>query len=98
MPHEYLVNIHIQVPASLPPSELDELRRRERDTAQHLAATGHLVRLWRVPGEWANWGLWRAENETELEALLSTLPLRPFMRITVHPTGPHPSDPLATGQ
>ncbi len=95
MQREYLVHIEIRVPASFPLSELDDLRRRERDTAALLAGRGHLLRLWRVPDQWANWGLWRAEDEIELDGLLRTLPLRPFMRITVHSTEYHPSDPPA---
>lgn len=94
MVREYLVNIHIAEPASVSSSELDELRLRERDAAELLAARGHLVRLWRVPGQWANWGLWRANSEDELRALIATLPLHPFMQINIHPTEPHPSDPL----
>lgn len=94
MIREYLVNIHIEIPASMSSSELEELRRRERDVAELLAARGYLLRLWRVPGQWANWGLWRAKSEEELRTLLAALPLHPFMQIAVHPTEPHPSDPL----
>lgn len=92
MGREYLVQIDIDVPETVPSEEVDELRRRERDAGMVLAESGHLVRLWRVPGRWANWGLWRAEDD-EPQSLLGSLPLRPYMSITVHPTDPHPADP-----
>lgn len=52
-----------------------------------------MVRLWRVPGEWANWGLWNVVDEAALTEALSSLPLHPFMEIEVLPLDPHPSDP-----
>ncbi|MEU9546934.1 MULTISPECIES: muconolactone Delta-isomerase family protein [Streptomyces] len=93
MPREFLVHIVLNVPSSVSPKELAVLRTREKEAAASLAARGHLVRIWRVPGEWANWGLWRAKDESELNALLNTLPLRPYMKVDLHPTEPHPSDP-----
>jgi muconolactone delta-isomerase len=96
MMREFLVNARISTPDALTRDEVGELRRQERDVAELLAARGHLVRLWRVPGEWANWGLWRAHDEAELHTLLDALPLRPYMRVEVHPTEPHPSDPPST--
>jgi muconolactone delta-isomerase len=98
MAREYLVHIRIETPSSMPDEELADLRRREHDAAQLLAARGWLHRLWRVPHAWENWGLWRAHDEKELSAVLATLPMHPYMTITAHPTDPHPSDPASRGR
>jgi muconolactone delta-isomerase len=92
---DFLVNVRIAVPEHVPPTEVDQLREAEAARASKLADQGHLVRLWRVPGEWANWGLWRASGEPELRALLDSLPLRAFMTLTIHPLAQHPSDPAS---
>lgn len=56
-------------------------------------ARGDLLRLWRVPGAWASWSIWRAPDATALHDLLSALPLWPWMSVEVHPLGTHPLDP-----
>ena len=73
--------------------EVTALRERESERAAQLSTSGNLLRLWRVPGRWENWGLWEAQDETELQAVLESLPLHPFMCIAVHPLVAHPSDP-----
>lgn len=90
---EFLVAIDFTVPEDMSQSHLDALRVAESVRARELSAAGHLVRLWRVPGRWANWGLWRAADEVELRELLASLPLFPLASITVHPTEIHPNDP-----
>ena len=57
-------------------------------------ATGRLARLWRPVGELRSIGVWRAGDEEELhEKVLGTLPLRPWMTVTVTPLESHPNDP-----
>ncbi|GAA2133530.1 muconolactone Delta-isomerase family protein [Nocardioides bigeumensis] len=90
---DFLVNVLISVPDGVTAPEIDRLREAEAVRASELAAVGHLVRLWRVPDDWANWGLWRADDEEALRLLLDSLPLRRFMTLTIHPLTPHPNDP-----
>ena len=90
---EFLVRISIATPEAMPTAEIDDLRRQEALRATELATAGLLVRLWRVPGEWANWGLWSVVDEAALTEALDSLPLRPFMEIEVLSLDPHPSDP-----
>ncbi len=71
----------------------DELLVKEAERARQLADAGILRRLWRVPGRRANWGLWTAQTTDELHAALSSLPLFPYLNITVHPLASHPNDP-----
>jgi len=44
-------------------------------------------------GEWRTWGLFRADDENQLERLLATMPLRVWRQDTVTPLSPHPNDP-----
>lgn len=99
---EFLADMRTYVPEGTPDSEVDDTKTREAVRAGELAASGHLLRLWKPPvepGEWRTIGLWRAENEAELQALLTTLPLHPWMKVELTPLTPHPNDPAgqATG-
>ena len=89
---EFLV--HMKVGSLQTASETEEaLRAKEATRARELALAGTLVRLWRVPGRRENWGIWIAENTDQLHNALSSLPLFPYMEITVHPLASHPNDP-----
>jgi muconolactone D-isomerase len=90
---EFLVAIEIDLPADLDSAEFDRLRSAEEKRAAVLAADGLLRRIWRVPGRRANWGLWQASDATELHAALESLPMWPWMEITVHPLAEHGNDP-----
>jgi muconolactone D-isomerase len=45
------------------------------------------------PGEWRTLGLWNAEDESELQELLASMPLHVWMTVEVTPLMPHPNDP-----
>jgi len=91
---EFIVEITTTIPDGTSQSEVDERRGAEAIRAKELAATGNLVRLWRPVGELRSIGLWRAEDEADLhEHVLGTLPLRPWMSLTVTAVQPHPNDP-----
>ena len=91
---EFLVEITTDVPEGTDPAEVDRRRAAEAVRAAELAATGHLVRLWRPVGELRSIGLWRAADEAELnEKVIGTLPLRPWMTPVVTALQPHPNDP-----
>lgn len=94
---EFLVNIEIQWPAAGDPAEKERLFAAELARGQELARQGVMKRLWRVPGRWANWGLWEAPDATALHTALTSLPLWPWMSVQVHPLAEHPNDPRALG-
>jgi muconolactone delta-isomerase len=71
----------------------NELLAKEAERARQLAEAGVLRRLWRVPGRRANWGIWVASSIDELHEALASLPLFPYLTITVHPLASHPNDP-----
>jgi muconolactone D-isomerase len=72
-----------------------QLRQEEAARSSELAEQGILVRLWRVPGRRENWGIWRADDCDQLHNAFVSLPLFPFLTITVHPLATHPNDPKA---
>jgi muconolactone D-isomerase len=72
-----------------------QLRQEEAARGRELARQGILVRLWRVPGRRENWGIWRADDADQLHNALVSLPLFPYLTITVHPLASHPNDPMA---
>ena len=94
---EFLVEITTTVPEGTSQDEVDRCRAAEAVRARELAAAGNLERLWRPPGGLRSIGVWRAADESELhEKVLDTLPLRPWMTLTVTPLGAHPNDPGRT--
>ncbi|MDR6980403.1 muconolactone D-isomerase [Streptomyces sp. 3330] len=91
---EFLVEITTTVPEGTGQDVVDARRAAEAVRARELAASGHLARLWRPVGELRSIGVWRAADEAELhEKVLGTLPLRPWMTLTVTALQPHPNDP-----
>ena len=96
---EFLVEFEVEVPAGTPDAEAEQHQRAESAAAAKLAASGHLVRLWRRPlagdGTTAI-GLYRADSKAELDGLLAALPLADWLRVTVTSLEAHPNDP-ATG-
>ena len=91
---EFLVNSQFVGVENIPTEERADLLLRERARARELTEQGHLLRMWRIPGRRANWGLWAAQNATELHAILESLPYWPYMQIDVHPMARHPVDPV----
>jgi muconolactone D-isomerase len=93
---DYLVDFTITVPEEAPASEVEQRTTREGTRVAELAAQGHALRVWRpVPddGRARAIGLYRAADDSELEAILESLPLRPWMEISVTALAEHPNDP-----
>ena len=87
---EFLVRIDIDLPADVTESRRRELLEAEAELGRELLASGALRRIWRVPGRWANVSLYDASDATELHALLTSLPLWPWMDVHVEPLATHP--------
>jgi len=91
--NEFLTTFVLTVPPGTPAEEVSVTRAREADRAGELAASGHLERLWRLPGEGGALGLWRAADDADMQAILESLPLYDWMSVQTTPLTPHPSDP-----
>jgi muconolactone delta-isomerase len=93
---EFLVEFDVDVPAGASASEVNRRERDEAAAAARLVDEGHLVRVWKPPtgaGESKALGLYRADDETQLDNLLDALPLRDWMHVRVTPLEAHPNDP-----
>jgi len=96
-PPEFLTAFTLVIPEGTPEAEAQDTIAAEGVRARGLAAEGHLLRLWRLPrrspGDPGVLGLWRARDVAEMEAILESLPLKPWMGIQTTPLSIHPSDP-----
>jgi muconolactone D-isomerase len=87
---EFLVEIEVKLPTDLPEVRRTTLLEAERARGTALAEAGILRAIWRVPGRFANRGIWEAPDATALHDALVSLPLWPYMQVTVIPLAKHP--------
>jgi muconolactone D-isomerase len=93
---EYLVEFTITIPDGTPAAEIEQRRADEATRVAELAAQGHALRVWKpLPenGRPRALALYRASSDNELEAILDSLPLHPWMEVSVTPLAKHPNDP-----
>lgn len=90
---EFLVEIQVNWPASNQEADKTALVVAEGERGRELARQGSIVRLWRIPGRWANVGIWEAPDATALHEAVSSLPSYPWLDVKVTPLAKHPTDP-----
>jgi muconolactone D-isomerase len=87
----YHVRMDVRVPHDIDPARLDALKAAEKARAEALQREGRWRALWRIAGEYANISIFDVPDHDTLHAILASLPLFPFMAITVTPLARHPS-------
>jgi muconolactone delta-isomerase len=97
-PPEFLTTFHVEFPDGTPAADVGDARAREAVRARELAAQGHLLRLWALPGPDRALGLWQARDASEMRAIADALPLTPWMTTQVTALSEHPSDPAAASR
>jgi muconolactone delta-isomerase len=90
---EFLVTVTVAVPPGTAAQTVADTDASEAQQAHDLAAQGHLIRLWTLPGAGRALGLWRARDAGQLHEVLSSLPVAPWSAVDITPLSPHPSDP-----
>jgi muconolactone delta-isomerase len=92
---EFLTTFTITIPAGTPAQTVGDTEAAEAERAKELADQGHLLRLWKLPGEGRALGLWRAGDAAEMAAIVASLPLEraAWMTTVTTPLTKHPSDP-----
>lgn len=85
------VQMDVRLPHDLPPDRVEALKAAERDRAQELQRQGKWRHLWRIAGRYSNVSIFDVSGADELHTILSTLPLFPFMDMTVSALCRHPS-------
>lgn len=89
---EFLVRAENRLPPDTPEQTRQRLRETERERAGELRAAGVLKRLWRVPGRNAWIGLFEADDPTALHDAIASLPMWPWLDVTVEPLATHPQE------
>lgn len=87
----FMVQMQVNIPASLDKAVVDELKKNEKEMSQQLQREGKWRDLWRVVGQYANVSIFNVSGNEELHQLLINLPLYPFMTIAITPLTQHPS-------
>ena len=87
----YHVRMDVRPPHGIDPAEFDRLKAEEKARAQDLQRNGAWVHLWRIAGQYSNISVFDVPDHDALHTILSTLPLFPFMEISVLPLAQHPS-------
>jgi muconolactone delta-isomerase len=93
---EFLTTFEVTFPDSASEQEIAEMKAREAARIRELAEEGHVVRLWSLASSSERWralGLWRAEDEVEVQVLLKSLPMDAWMTTETTPLTKHPNDP-----
>ena len=93
----YHVRMDVHPPHGIDPAEFDHLKATEKARAQELQREGTWVHLWRIAGQYSNISIFDVPDHDTLHAILSTLPLFPFMKIEVLPLARHGSAIDKTG-
>lgn len=87
----FKVEMTVNIPATLPAAQADEIKAREKAYSQQLQREGKWLHIWRVVGQYANVSLFEVKDNQELHEILTGLPLFPYMEISVQPLCQHPS-------
>ncbi|MGA0543104.1 muconolactone Delta-isomerase [Neotabrizicola sp. VNH66] len=85
------VRMDVKIPRDLPPDEVAAILAREKAYSQDLQRRGTWRHIWRIAGQYSNVSIFDVSGNDELHAILSGLPLFPFMNIEVQPLLRHPS-------
>jgi muconolactone D-isomerase len=85
------VRMNVDLPTTMPLEQAASLKQTEKDLAQRLQREGKWRHLWRIAGQYANVSIFDVDSVDELHALLTSLPLFPYMHIDVMPLCRHPS-------
>jgi muconolactone D-isomerase len=87
---DFLVRMDTTAVHQLPDRERKELIERESTRGQELHASGILRKVWRLPGQKANVGIWSVRDADQLTEALQSLPIWPLITLEVTPLATHP--------
>jgi len=81
----FMVNIVVRLPGDWPKDRLDALVAAETARSMQCVKDGKLKRIFRVVGQRANFSIWEAASLEEMHAALTSLPMHPYMDVSVTP-------------
>jgi len=80
-----MVNIVVRLPGDWPKEKLEALIAAETTRGMQLVKESKLRRIFRVVGQRANFSIWETASPEELHAALTSLPMHPYMDVSVTP-------------
>lgn len=87
----YHVRMDVHPPQDAAAADFERLKAEEKARAAELQRDGRWLHLWRIAGEYANISIFDVPDHDALHAVLSSLPLFPFMTVKVTALARHPS-------
>lgn len=87
----FQVQMEVNIPAGLAADRFEALKAAEKARAQELQRAGKWRHLWRVVGQYCNVSIFEVSSNAELHDIIMSLPLFPYMQITVTALCRHPS-------
>ena len=86
----FLIYFEVSVPANTPAELKEQLRQAEHARAFEFIQAGKLRRIWRPVGTADTCCIWEADSLEELHTAVRSLPLYPYMKLSVTPLVEHP--------
>lgn len=77
------VHMTVNIPLDLDKAYVDELKAKEKALSQELQRQGKWTHIWRIAGQYANVSIFNVDSAGELNDILMSLPLYPFMQVEV---------------
>ena len=87
----FMVEIDISIPNTIGNDELKQLQTAEAALAKSYQTSGQWIGIYRVVARYANVSLFDVDSTDELHAILTSLPLFPYMSVKVTPLCKHPA-------
>lgn len=87
----YHVRMDVSIPTDMDANQVDKLKATEKALSQKLQEQGKWRHIWRLAGEYSNFSIFDVESNEELHDIMMSLPLYPYMNVTVTPLLRHPS-------
>ncbi|WP_144098379.1 muconolactone Delta-isomerase [Croceicoccus sediminis] len=93
----FKVEMDVNVPHGYDSDKFEQLKAAEKARFQELQRAGTWRHIWRVVGQYSNVSIFDVESNAALHDILMSLPLYPFMTISVvalcrHPSSLHDDD------
>ena len=85
----FMVHIVVRLPGDWPKEKLEALAAAETARGMQFVKEGKLRRIFRVVGQRANFSIWESASLEELHATLTSLPMHPYMDVSVTPIIKH---------
>ena len=97
---EFFTTFVVAIPDGTAAKVVNGARMGEARRTHELAVQGHLIRLWLLAA-WPDGshalGLWRSQDAAQMQTILDSLPMAPWLTEEITPLVPHPSDPAVHG-